>query len=413
VKGKGKHLVPGMLLVLFMPDVTLADPLRTTRLSEIISVLEKGVVCDGVTDDAPALRSLFKSVSNSTIVFPSGKNCLLGTTVAPGYPASDNAAVLISRQANFHIIATGTTFTTSNAIPLSQAILIDRGTHWTWDGGVFVGSRVGLAPLQENVGIGLFNNVDFRVSGVEFKWGYGGAGAPFCGDWNVDGTINDIVMNGVGIGFDTAFSKNLIINNIHATGADTNGASGTGQVGTKFFSNIYDTPSASVNYTGYMFTDTDGVTLKNSDFSNFETGVALASGAHFRFIHNNSHDNPGQNSAKGIGYYIYYNNGGVATSIGHPVKDVVIDGGIIANNGGAIPGYGVVVVASTIRNSDVIDGILIQNSIFDNNKATAIGADSAVGINHFVVRMNTYKGVNQITTLDSNTVKILKTTAGK
>lgn len=224
---------------------TIDEPYRhLTRdcATGVFNVLDFGIKGDGVTDDAPKMRALCGS--NRTLLFPSGHTYYLATTVASNYPAYANAAFLCSQATNFHVVAKGAVFKIDPAIALSQAVLIDRGMHWTWDGGTIIHNRAGLTPTQENVGFGLVNNVDFRVSGVHFASGLGGLGGALVGDYNINGRISGIQMDGVGIGVDMAFSKNMLFEGIHATGADNGGLSDVNHVGDKFWSNIYDTPLA-------------------------------------------------------------------------------------------------------------------------------------------------------------------------
>jgi hypothetical protein len=377
-----------------------------------MNALQHGVVGDGVTDDGPAIRSLFANVTGKTIFFPPNRTYLINTNVPPKvatvglYPAMDNAGFIISNQSNFHVIANGATFKVTSAIPLTVTALIERGRDWTWIGGTFVGNRTGLKPDQENAAIAIINNVRFRVTGIRAT-GFGGNGAAFVGDWNIAGELSNLHLDGVGICFDLAFSKQLSIRNVVAVGADTNGARGAGHVGNKCYSEVNDTYYAKHNHTGVRYSQTDTVSLENLDASNFNTGVAVSAGRHYRFTNVRLHDNPGTPSRNipGLGYYFYYTKGGPFTSAGSPVTDVRISGGEVANNGAANRGTGLLVEAPVVAGGDVLSGFTVSGVRFQNNAGTGIAikgsAVATVGLTG-----NSYSGPRQTTNVDPNAARL-------
>lgn len=376
------------------------------RMSETVHVLDYGVKCDGVTDDAPALRTLFQDATGKRIVFPSGQTCRSASFVSPGYPGNQ-AAIFITGQSDFHVDARGVTFSSGVSPQPTSAVHMDRSSRWSWIGGRFVGNRAGLVPAHENAAFAITSNVDWRAADFSLT-GYGGTGAGFVGGWNVNGRIEGVRMDGVGLGFDLAWAKNLVIDRVTAVGADHAGLTSAGHVGAKFFSNVEDrTISGGFNYTGVNFDDTDGVTITNSDVSNFTTGVYLASGKNYRIAGNHFHDNPGFATAKGVGIYVDYVTNVTYTSEGYPVSNVTVTGNTFRNNGSAVPGFAVLLSGSSVKSPDVISGITIDANVFDNNASTAIFTDTPASFsNVFVGPTNLFKGAAQTTRMNAATTTL-------
>jgi len=378
----------------------VAGPVQGSSRS--LNVLDHGVVGDGVTDDAPAIRRIFQNASGRSILFPGNHIYLIGSNVEPRvqgigrYPAMDDAGFIISNQSGFRVTATGAVFRVSGKIPLTVTVLIERGRNWAWQGGTFVGDRTGLQPGQENAAIGLINNNRFRVSGVRAK-GFGGNGAAFVGDWNVAGQLSDLHLDGVGICFDFAFSKQLTVRNVVALGAGATGAtSGPGQVGNKCYSEINDGFYKTYNRTGVAYSETDTVTLENVDASNFNTGVAISSGKHFRFTNLSLHDNPGTASRNipGLGYYFYCTRGGAFGSSGSPVSDVTIAGGKVARNGTAHKGAGLLIESCPSSGGKSVADLTASGVTFDDNADTAIQVKGSA-ISGLHIEGNSYRGARQ------------------
>lgn len=371
----------------------------------MVNALDHGVIGDGVTDDGPAIRSLFANATGKTILFPAGRTYLIATSVSPAvptvgvYPAMDNAGFIISRQSNFHVLANGATFTTGAAIPLTVTALIERGRNWSWDGGTFVGNRSGLKPGEENAAFAIINNVGFRISGIKTT-GFGGNGAAFVGDWNVSGTLANLRLDVVGICFDLAFSKQLSIRDVTAAGADTNGASGgRGQVGDKCYSEVNDAYYASYNFTGVQYRETDGVTIENLDARNFNTAVAVSAGKHYRFTNVELHDNPGTGARNipGLGYYFFYTSDGPFKSAGSAVTDVTISGGHVYGNGTGFRGAGLLIEGPTAAGGEALSGFSVTGVAFQDNAGTGVAMKGRVA--NVRLTGNSYSGRDQKTSV--------------
>lgn len=376
------------------------------RLSETLNVLDYGVKCDGVTDDAPAIRIIFQNATGKRILFPSGRTCRISSFVNPGYPGNQ-AAIFVTGQTDFTVDARNVTFASGPSSEPKSAVHMDRSQRWTWIGGQFVGNRQGLVPAHENAAFALTSNVEWRVTDFSLT-GYGGTGAGFVGGWNVNGRVENGVMSGVGLGFDLAWAKNLVIDKITAIGADHDNLATPGHVGAKFFSNVEDRQiSAGFNYTGINFDSTDGVFITNSDISNFTTGVYMASGRNYQIKGNLFHDNPGFGSAKGVPIFVDYIVNATYTSQGYPAANISITGNTFRNNGSVVPGFAVLLAGANVISPDVISGITIDNNVFDNNASTAIFTDTATPFRNLVVgQSNVFKGAAQTERMNGVTASI-------
>src|SRR5205823_13721240 len=116
--------------------------------------------------------------------------------------------------------------------------------------------------------------------------------------------------------------------------------------------------------------DTIGMKVQDSDVSGFRQAVILSSGHDFFFSGNKWHDNPG-NPAGGGTFYVYYVNGGVFSSIGHPVTSLTIDSDKFSSNKTYFGVGSFSISTAGIRNADAIKGITIRHTIFQNNNTAA------------------------------------------
>ena len=369
--------------------------------TKVVNVVLAGADPTGVADSAPAIRAA--EGSNETLFFPPGTYRLASTQTAPCC-AYDAPAILMQGYTNFAVSGYGATLVVDSSIAFSTAVQFDSDKNFSVAGLAVQGSRSGLTATQENVGLAFTSDANFVAKDLHLTGNFGGNGAGLAGDWLVNGVFSNITMDTVGHCEDMAFLKNVTFAGQNATGADTNAATGTGQVGQTCFSVINDVPNAATNNTGVSFTETDGVTLTGVKESNFTTGFLISSGTHFNLYGNYWHNNPGLASAStpGLGGYIVYTNGGVATSVGVPPSGISI-ADTFANNGTAVAGYGLVISTAAITNSDVISGISIANSTFDNNAATAIGSDATTGLSDISVSStNTFIGAAQTTAINAS-----------
>ena len=359
----------------------------------------------GVLDSAPIIRAAM--ASNRSLVIPPG-TYRLASTVSPPCCAYDPAAVYVHGLSNFSITAYGATFVVDPSIALSSAWHFDSDKNFAVGGLYVQGSRSGLTASQENVAFSFTSDLNFHASDLHAAPGFGGNGAALAGDWLVNGLFQNITMDGVGHCEDLAFLRGVTFLTQRAIGADTNGNEGTGQVGQTCFSVINDVPNAATNNTGVAFSETDGVNVLDTNEANFTTGFAVSSGLHYHFAGNDWHDNPGLSPSPGLGGYIFYTNGGVATSVGVPPGGISISD-TFANNGKAVSGYGVGMSAGAIANSDVIAGVTFAGSTFDNNTAIGIGTDGSTGFSDINVSGdNNFTGSAQTTPINSALQAVLQ-----
>jgi len=373
------------------------------RFAETFDALDYGADPSGTTDSAAVLRSL--AGSNRAIRIPPGTYLLATTTAAP-LSAYDSPCVLFSGCSNFSIDARGAVFIVGSGVALSSAFHFNACSNFTVIGGIIQGTRSGLSATQENVALTCSSVVDFHFSDMLFTGNFGGSGSGIAGDWLVNGVFENIYMPVAGNAVDVAYLKNVTFRNLYGFGADTNGASGTGSTGNKGFSIIVDIPNAANNNTGVSYTATDGVTIENCYFTNFNTGGFFSTGKNITIIGGEFSANPGNLTSKGIGVFLYYQNGGSFSSVGAPVQNLAILGTSINNNGSAVSGYGLFLDASTSSGIDVIQNISVVSCSFDNNTSAGVGCQSISNLNNIQVIADSFTGANQTTNIDSNTVSI-------
>lgn len=381
-----------------------AATINTFTGGNIINMVAAGADPTGATDSAPAIRAAL--ASNRTLFFPPG-NYLLDSTQSAPCCAFDNPAVLVQNLHNFNIVAKGAHFIVGSAIALSSAFQFDKDSFFTLDDLSVTPNRTGLTAGQENVGVTFSSDVNFTVDNLLISPGAGGNGAGVAGDWLVNGTFNNVTMQGVGHCYDLAFLNNVSITGTLAYGADTNGDTGTGQVGQTCLSVINDVPNAAQNFTGVNYTETSGVNVSGVNESNFTSGFALSTGKHYSFSGNQWHDNPGIGGAEGLGGYIFYTNGGNTSSVGVPPSDISIADQFY-NNGAAVSGAGLAFSTAAITNSDTVSGISLAGSTFNNNTTTGITADASTGLSNVTISPSTvFSGAAQTTAINSALQSIL------
>lgn len=335
------------------------------------------------SDFGPPIRAAVGS--HRTIYIPPATYTFL-LSVPPGsLPAANATGVFIAGFSDFAILADGATFKVadSTASTTFTHFSFYNDKNFSVRGGTFTGNRSGLSPDAENGGIFLVSTLDATFEGQIFDGNYGGLGAPYAGDYNLRLKISNNRMIAAGIGFDFAFNVDLLIEDVTVAGVGPDGATGAGD---NCFSNAYDEHyPPKYNVTGIPIEDTARVSIKHLRCSNFSTGVALASGSHIRIEQSSLCDNPGGGSAKGIGIYIFYNESGAYTSIGHPVTDVSIADNIICGNGATVPGYGLLIDGSAIRNNDRISNIAVTKNVFADNNDTGVGVVGVSTVSNIVI----------------------------
>lgn len=333
--------------------------------------------------------------SNRVVYVPPGSYTFKSNQSVP-VPANDPAGVLVQNVSNLSIEGYGATITMADAVSFSEDFLFFKVKNLNIQGLTFAGNRAGLTSSDENAALGLESIVNFSIADIKLTGNWGGIGTAVAADWLVNGTFRNFNMSAVGQCFDVAFLKNVSFENFQATGADTNGNQGAGQVGLKCVSVIFDTPLVDFNETGVSYSDTDGVVVTGGAVTNFATGALAASGQNYFFSGNDWYSNPGLlPGSTGIGILVFYFNGGSSSSVGHPPGNITVDGDKFLNNGGAVVGAGFFIGNSGITNSDVISGITIVNSTFDNNINTGITANSTSHLANVVLCRNFFEGLNQ------------------
>lgn len=220
------------------------------RFADTVNVLDYGADPTGTIDSAPAFRAAMGS--NRRIFVPPGTYLFTTTQTAPCC-AYDPPAVLVQSLSNFEIDGYGATVEIAPGIALSSALQFDKDSNFTVRGLTIEGTRSGLTAAQENVGIALSSDVGFNIDDVHFSGNFGGSGAPIAGDWLVSGAVSNIHMDAAGHCYDVAYLLNDSFGTTWATGAGTDGGSGSGDIGQTCFSVIVDPLNAANNNTGITF----------------------------------------------------------------------------------------------------------------------------------------------------------------
>lgn len=415
--------------VIFQEGATLApDDGVTVTLNGVISAPSNAQIFEGAgqvvvnapwvsvawwgalvpdSDAAPAFQAAMGS--DRTVYVPAG-SYTFESDQSVSLPVSDKTGVLVKNVSNLDIEGSDATISMADAVDLSSVFHFIQVTNLTVQGLTFEGNRNNLTSSQENAALSFTSVVNFFINNITLTGNWGGVGAAVTGDWLVNGTFDNFVMNAVGQCFDTAFLNNVTFENFQAVGADTNGNQGSGQVGQKCVSVIYDTPLASYNETGVSYPDTDGVVISGGSVTNFSTGANIATGENYSFYGNSWSNNPGKSpSSKGIGIYIQDGHGGSSSPIGYPPSNITVYNDQFTSNGAAVSGAGFQINNASITNSDVMSGITVINSTFNNNNNIGINANSTSSLTDVLICGNTFEGTNQTTAIGSNLSGIANT----
>lgn len=361
-----------------------------------------GVTGKGFTDDTANIMKAvsFVTSTNGSLTFPAG-TYFLATTVPAPIPAVDPVVILIEGASNFAINAeSGATFVCANAIANSTQFLFYKCNNFTISGLTNQGNRAGLTAGQENAAYTIESCVNFLFERIHISGNWAAEGAGFAGDWMVNGTFRDIIMDGVGIGFDFAFLQNVLFDNCIGTGLGT-----TYPIGDRFISVIYDVPLASYNETGITFlnNNTNNVTIRDCSASNFSSTILFATGVSLSIIGGHYNNNPGESivNAAGIGIYISYEVGSFS-SAGFPVQGVVISGVDLSNNGNSAQGYGIVIDGTAIVNGDFISDVMITGCNIYNNEIYGIEVNGPTKVKNVSVIGNMFGGTLQTAPIGTN-----------
>jgi hypothetical protein len=353
---------------------------------ESVSVLMFGAKGDGVTDDAPAFRAAIAANVAPVIVPGYGRVYLFNSTVASPYPYFLPAGVLISNISGFRLIGQGAPIIAmGNSVSGAEHFIIDKCNDFYVSGLVHRGNRANLASSVENPGYAVHSSQNFVFERLHFTGNWGGEASMFCGDWLINGTWREINGDAVGIGFDMAFLQDCLFSNCHAVGADTNGASGTGSVGDRFWSCVYDLPGANDDGTGGAIINTKRVTVENCSCKNFNIGAYITTGTNIKLQDCRFANNPGAGSSGGYGVVITYLATGSFPSTGFPAQRVSIIDCDLNGNGTAIAGAGVLIDGSTITNSDIISDIQIEGSLLYNNNTYGINLQGPTHVTDVII----------------------------
>lgn len=361
--------------------------------------------CDGSSDVADDLRWLFNSNMNGkTIFFPPFNYNLcsqipVGTSAyvnagrgsgQVGYAATNGSNVILKQIDGFKVEAVGATFTTAcDASAQNIAFLIDRATNWEWRGGSFIGRRTGLSAATVNAPFQLMNTQRGKLHQTNAVSGYFDNGAFFEGTFNRDLIIEDNI-GVVGQGIDMAFVVNGVYRNNQFTGA----SSDTANIGFKCFSQIYDGPSVGGNTIGVG--DSENVHVIGNKCDNYQTGIVLQNGKHYRITDNYLLNIKGGTGNPAAAILINYVPSGSFQTVGRPVWNVSINGNHIDGLGTNNAGCGVSFGGNAIANSDSLNRFSINGNMFSGTSGSfAVCADtnSLAKVNNLFVGSNEWSNV--------------------
>jgi hypothetical protein len=355
-------------------------------------------------DSAPAFQAA--GGSSRVIFVPPASSCyVFNSTPYQPYSTLNATSVWWKGFSNFKLDGYGACIKAGpNVTALYNMILFDQDSNFVTQGLQFFGTQNApwVTPTTENSAISIMSVVYATFRDLNFPGNWGGLGAPFVGDYIVNSLFGNMNMPTVGLCFDVAFLLNVTMEKITAVGSD--GSTGRGA---KCLSIIYDTRNPpQVNKTGYTIADTNGFRFVNSDISNFQNPAIISSGVNYYFSGNRWHDNPTTTEGS-ASILFYYFNGDTYSSVGHPIQSVIVNGDNFLNNGTARDVMALGIGASQIKNSDIMRGFTITNSIFSNNNDTAIGADTVSHIENIDIRSsNQFFGNSQKIALNENLIKL-------
>ena len=376
------------------------------KARESVSVLDFGADNTGATDAAPAIRLAI--ASNRNILIPPGTYLLNSTVTAPP-SAYDPPCVLFDNISNFSVSAYGATIQIGATAGRCAAFQFNRCDNFSFTGAKFVGN---ISANVKNSAVATSSITNFKISDLYIVNMYrGGDGTGCVGTWAVNGSFENITLKNVNIAFDQGLFYNVSYSNVRAFGCDTNGNTGTGQVGQKCFSLVNDPPNTANNFTGYAFTRSKGITYSNSYAENFATGALLASGYGIVYSGCRFAYNTGGGLAKGIGIFIYYDTG-TFSSVGVPPGNISIEGCEFIENGTSVVGAGIYIDGSQIVNSDYIQNISVTGCIFDNNTSQGIALQTPfTNVRSITCAGNVFFGVNQTYSISPDLLQIINSTA--
>jgi hypothetical protein len=340
-----------------------------------VSVIDFGADPRGQLDSAPAFRAAIQS--NRNIYVPPGTYKFSSTVEAPCC-AYDPVAVLVNSKENFSIIGERASIVVGDEIALSSAFHFEGSKGWTISGLVIRGNRHGLTRDQENVGIAISNNTDFNISDIHFASGLAGNGAGFAGNWNMNGTIENIVMDNVAICTDFASAKNILIKEVVALGSSALSDNEAGRVGHTCFSFIRDAENLFSNRTSNIINGNNHIIIENSTARNFSTSVFIEDGK-FLSIKNNIFSSPGIGLAKGLG--IWVKNPVIVP--GDINKLFEISENTFENIGRDVAGYAVLFSSPDGKGYLILRNKIIEQNVFCNINGYPIGIieSSSIKIN--------------------------------
>ena len=377
---------------------------------DVINVVDKGADPTGRMDSAPAFRAALGS--DRIIRVPPGTYLFNSTEPAPCC-AHNPTAVLVRGLENFAIDGYGAKIVLGDPIAASTALHFHQDTNFVVRGLDIHGTRAGVNPEFENVGIALSSVVRFRIEDITISGNFGDNGAGIAGDWMVDGFFNNIAMEAVGQCADVAFLQNVTFARLRANGAGHDGPSLANSSGRKCFSIINDTPNKATNRTGVAFAETNAVRITDSSVTNFATGAYVASGSDIVFMRNRWYRNDGLARSPGIGILITFAGSGKFSSAGVPPRNIVIIGDVFVENGSNRPGYAIRINSKPIRNDDTIGTVTIENCVFKDNTRVAISSAIASKVSKLIIKGNEFSGNKQSINIDDNAKTLVASSVGE
>jgi hypothetical protein len=305
----------------------------------------------GVLDSAPAFNAAMGS--NRIVYIPPGTYRFASTQPPPApYTHPHPCCVLIDSYYNFVVTGYAATIVVDDGVALSEAFLIARCHDFIFEGLTIQGTRKSLTIVaQINVGLMGHSWERFLIQDLHFTGNFGHSGAGIDGDWIVNGTYRNIVMDAVGFGFDMAYLYNVIFENIRVRGSDAHfDATIPSLPGGLGLSIIVDPPNATYNFTSVPFTETEFVTVRNCDFVNMTAGFKTTTGKHITLMGNRWHDFPGHLATSASGTVQFTGTPGVTVPIGSAVARTS-DSGAYTSTADAVVGATGVVLVPIIANT--------------------------------------------------------------
>lgn len=231
-------------------------------------------------------------------------------------------------------------------------------------------------PTNEVASMTVHNNVDFKFDNIHCV-GYGGTGSCLNAAWDVRGTFSNWFAPQAHFFTDSAFLLDVTFDKIHTRGIGGDNVSG---VGGPAFSFIFDPNNVGKNTTGIDFTDTQRVTITNSDCANYSTCIFIAAGSDYTLNGNRWHDNPGHDAVRGNGVQISINPHTLVAPHGITINDTIF------NNGAVTPGYGVLLSAVAYGDRTVGDISNVSiGGLIESNCNTGVGAKGLAHISRLKI----------------------------